>query len=201
MRGIVAIAACVTSLASHAFAQTTAFTLAGGVALPSGGAQGVGSDFKTSYGYGFIVGAGVARNLSPALALGIALDYARFGIDEAGYLDGGTGSVSGGEQSILTLGLELRYTIAGGTAPAAPYVIAGVSAMKLADVSIATTSPNAFEETKLSRDGLAQDVGLNLGAGIAFGPGRRFFVEARAVLGLYDQASYIPVRAGVSFAR
>jgi hypothetical protein len=187
--------------AAHAQSKSGELRLNAGLAMPFGGNSGVGESFTRSYGNGFAFGAGVGRRIGASLLLGVNLDYTRFALDEAGYLDGSGGTVSGGEMSILSLGVDARYVLGGLAATAAPYVVAGASALKLSDVNLSLNTTGGLEETHYKRHGLAQDVGLHIGAGLRVraGSSAHLLIEARGVIGLYDQASYIPVRAGVTF--
>jgi hypothetical protein len=200
MGRIVVTLAVVALLAPPIHAQGSAveLRLAAGLALPTGGDPGVGPGFTTSYNGGFTVGAGLGRRIVPGLVAALTLDYSRFVLDERGY---GGGSVSGGALSILSFGVDLRYTLSAGAARAAPYIVAGASGLKLSDVDIASSGPFGSQETRLTRHGLAQDLGLHVGVGVQVraGPSTRLLLEARAVIGTYGQASYVPVRAGVAF--
>ncbi len=191
---------CLAALALPAAAQTN-MHFAAGLALPAGGDPGVGPGFTTSYGSGFTVGGGIARALGPALVVGLTLDYSRFALDEQGYLGGSGGTVSGGALSILSFGVDVRYALGRASSAAAPYLVAGASGLKLSGVDISESGPGGSQQTSLTRHGLAQDLGLHVGAGVRVraGPSTRLLLEARAVIGTYGQASYVPVRIGVAF--
>jgi hypothetical protein len=196
----VTILALLPVLAASAAAQAHTWELRfnAGLAVPAGGDPGVRSGFVASYSSGFTLGAGIGRNLNSALYVGACLDYSRFPLDEQGYLGGSTGTVTGGEQSIISVGLDLRYALGGGASSLSPYLVAGLSGLNLSDVTLSESGAGGSQQITLTTDGLFQDLAIHMAAGtqLRVGPSAQLVFEARAVIGTAGQASYIPVRMG-----
>jgi hypothetical protein len=180
-------------------------SLAGGVAMPVSGNPGPvgaagGNGFKDAWAQGLSVGGALGLELLGRFGLFLNVDYSKFPLDEDNYLGSGGGTVTGGDMSVIAFGAAARIKLST-ILPVAPYITLGLQGLKLSDVEVSSTSGSGSTQINLTRSGLAQDLAVVAGGGVSIraGASMRLFVDVRAAIGTYSQASYVPVRAGLTF--
>jgi hypothetical protein len=80
-----------------------------------------------------------------------------------------------------------------------PYLVGGLGSISFSDYEITASGSGFLENRKVTFKGGIQDAALLLGSGLDINVNNTtsIFLEGKIAIGLFGQATYIPLKAGV----
>ncbi|MCK4816899.1 outer membrane beta-barrel protein [bacterium] len=199
---------CVAIFLSSAIAQSAGkieLMINSGISLPAGGDMVTGGfetiSFSDGWNKGPNFGVALGYSITSIISVNASFDYNKFSLNAENYLAGRSGSVEGGDMSIIVIAANVKLSLSKNSKTIRPYLTAGAGGFKRSEYEITTSRPGYWQSVKITPQGLFQDGALLIGGGLDIPAWKAvdIFLEVKYVMSLVEGNSYIPLKAGLKF--